>query len=842
MSALAGLFGLITSIGIGVDFAAAHPGDEKTDAEHAKQDLADTSIEQIEKETKANAAKIKKATGDTPGRQTDEQTVPNARLSAVAAQDFSQGGRWSSVVSTSVVPIFQAVLPNGKVLIWDSVGDGPPGSYSTHSSTRAMVWNPTNNTSARKDVAGYNIFCAGYIQLANGNVLVAGGNKNAAMDGIIQTHIFNWQSETWSRGPDMAAARWYPSVQALGNNEAAIVGGGPAVPEVYQTDGKLRRLTNASGYSDRLYPFLTTRENGKVELLGPPSRMNTIDTSGTGAIIATKERDGINRDYGSFATYDIGKVLVAGGGDITEGQSHVPTKTAKIVDVSENVTTVTSAASMSVGRRQHNLTVLADGSVLATGGQSRSVDPITDLDNPVFAAERWVPSTDASGPGTWTVLSSASRVRQYHSSATLLPDGRVLTGGGGVCASCKTKGYLERNIEYFEPPYLFKKDSNELATRPVISDIPTTAEYDQEFDIKSPQAGAIAKVGLVRLGAPTHSQDQGQRYVPLKFDPPTGTTITATAPKTSNIAPAGYYMLFITDSAGVPSVAKMIKLQQKPPKKGASSDFNGDGSSDAVVSDPYADPGGVADAGQMTVRYGTSSTHRRRLDVDTLVQGSGSVGNNPHRRETDSGQLRRLPILITMALHGPARRNHRTRTSSGQADSGLAQVIWGSSAGSARAEASTRADPGTPLGGLPPQVINWVTRWTQSNELSADLPMVAVGVPGGNVSGQNDAGWTGFFAAGLNDPRAVDQDSAGIPGAAEVGDRFGEAITLGLMAGTSSRVDAAVGTPGEDLGSGTSADHQRRRVHHHQRSLHRSRGWASVRPEQYKRPRHRGEQ
>ena len=82
--------------------------------------------------------------------------------------------------------------------------------------------------------------------------------------------------------------------------------------------------------------------------------------------------------------------------------------------------------------------------------------------------------------------------------------------------------------------------------------------------------------------------------------------------------------------------------------------------------------------------------------------------------------------------------------------------------------------------------------------------MVAVGVPGGNVSGQNDAGWTGFFAAGLNDPRAVDQDSAGIPGAAEAGDRFGEAITLGLMAGTSSRVDAVVGTPGEDLGSGTS--------------------------------------
>src|SRR4029453_4847556 len=79
-----------------------------------------------------------------------------------------------------------------------------------------------------------------------------------------------------------------------------------------------------------------------------------------------------------------------------------------------------------------------------------------------------------------------------------------------------------------------------------------------------------------------------------------------------------------------------------------------------------------------------------------------------------------------------------------------------------------------------------------SNELGADLPMVAVGVPGGNVSGLTDAGGAGFFPAGLNDPRVIDQNSAGIPGAAEASDRFGDAITLGLIAGTSSRVDAAV--------------------------------------------------
>ena len=809
VTALAGLFGLMMSISTGVGIAVAHPGDgAEADAEHAKEDLASTSIEKIEKQTAANAAKIKKATGTTPGRLSEDQNVANAKVSAAAAQDPGQGGSWSSVVPTDqgskvgVVPIFQAVLPNGKVLMWDSVGQGAPEQMPTNNFTRALVWDPSNNTYNRRDVPNYNIFCAGYTQLADGNVLVAGGNKNAALDGIVQTHLFNWQSETWSRGPDMAAARWYPAVQALGNNEAVIVGGGPTVPEVYQTDKTLRRLSNASGYSDRLYAFLTTRPNGQVELMGPPGQMSTIDTSGTGAIAATKTRDNIARTYGGFATYDIGKVLVAGGGDITEGgQSHVPTKTAYIVDVNGTSTkppstTVTQTTSMSVGRRQHNLTILADGSVLATGGMSKATNANADLNNPVFAAERWDPETK-----TWTVLSSAKRVRQYHSSATLLPDGRVLTGGGGVCASCVSLGYLEKNIEYFEPPYLYKKDgSGAKATRPVINSVPSTATYGRDFDIDSGQAGSVNKVGLVRLGAATHSQDQGQRYIPLSFTT-SGNTITATAPATSNIAPAGYYMLFITDSAGVPSVAKMIKLQPKPPVKGAPSDFNGDGFSDAVVADPYADPGGVSDAGQVTVQYGNSGTIGGG-SVDTLVQGSGSVDDDPSTGDRFGTNLAAADLDndgFTDLLVGTPFEDV-----SGLADSGMAQVIWGSSSGLGKGRASTEltqsdfgrtATAGDQLG----------FAVDASNELGSDLPMVAVGVPGGNVSGQNDAGWVGFFTAGLNDPRAVDQESAGIPGAAEAGDRFGEAITLGMLAGTSNRVDAAVGTPGEDLGSGSTA-------------------------------------
>ena len=117
------------------------------------------------------------------------------------------------------------------------------------------------------------------------------------------------------------------------------------------------------------------------------------------------------------------------------------------------------------------------------------------------------------------------------------------------------------------------------ADRPVIDSAPETAGYGQDLVITSPQAGSIAKVGLVRLWAPTHSEDQGQRHVPLSFST-LGTTITAASPATSNIAPAGYYMLFVTDSADVPSVAKIIQLQRgsiNPPPPSTESPITGVG-------------------------------------------------------------------------------------------------------------------------------------------------------------------------------------------------------------------------------------------------------------------------
>lgn len=541
--------------------AAEHSHDE--DAEHAAQDLAGTPISQIEAQTNANKAKIAKQQGAEPGAaRAQKSAAGESTLSAAVSADPGVSGQWSSVIDTQVVPIFQAVLPNGKVLTWDSVGDKPVTDYPVQTTTRAMVWNPVDNTFKRVDVAGYNIFCAGFAHLSNGNILVAGGNKDDTQAGIVQTHIFNWQAETWSRGPDMAAGRWYPSVTETANGEEAILGGGPATPEVYQTNGTLRKLSNFNDaqYSGRLYPFMTSRPDGLLSLFGPYDKTYVLSTTGNGAIIGTGTRDGILRDYGSFAPFDIGKVLVVGGGNITEGGvGNVPTKTSQVLSTplyGETTPSVAASGSLSVGRRQVNATILADGSVLASGGETRiGASAYVNLSAAATSAERWDPAT-----GTWTVLASASRIRQYHSAAVLLPDGRVLTGGGGVCGDCVTVGYLEKNIEYFTPPYLYKKDgSGQLAARPVISNAPGTVAINTNFSVTSPQAASIRKVALVGLSDSTHDVNQGQRYVPLKFTA-SGTTLTVTGPPTGGTTPPGYYMLFIVDSAGVPSVAATVQV------------------------------------------------------------------------------------------------------------------------------------------------------------------------------------------------------------------------------------------------------------------------------------------
>jgi hypothetical protein len=519
----------IALITLGAPGAGAHNGVE-TAAEHAAED----DVTHTAAQERALDAHTRAATAFAASAA--------AAATAGAPQDV---GEWGPVVDWPVVGVHVALLPDGKVLAYDSIGDNATETYPVHDRTRATVWDPATGVHTPADVdTGFNVFCSGLAHLHDGRLFLAGGNKDTALNGIVQTHIFDPAGYSWSLGPNMASGRWYPSVTPLPNGEMLITSGRVNTPEVRTLAGGLRALTTAS-LGLPLYPWMDVAPDGRAFYSGPDQTLRALDTSGTGTWQTLGQRDTINRDYGGHAVFDIGKTLVAGGGSST--------KDARVVDINGAPPVVTTTAPMAFGRRQHNLTVLADGSVLATGGLSSGAS-LVDLNAGVYAAELWSPAT-----GQWRTLAAMQTTRQYHSTALLLPDGRVLSSGGGICGTCDQVGYLAKNAEVFSPPYLFQADGT-LAPRPAIGAAPSSASYGAPIEIATADPASIRKVALVRLGSNTHSVDMEQRYVPLSFTAGT-TSLTATAPANANSAPPGPYMLFIVNADGVPSVAHMVNVQ-----------------------------------------------------------------------------------------------------------------------------------------------------------------------------------------------------------------------------------------------------------------------------------------
>jgi hypothetical protein len=232
--------------------------------------------------------------------------------------------------------------------------------------------------------------------------------------------------------------------------------------------------------------------------------------------------------------YDDGKILYAGGG--------LSTNTAEVIDLNQANPSWQWTGSMAFARRHLNLTVLPTGEVLATSGVGGST--FNDLSAAVHAAEMWNPET-----GKWTTLASATTSRGYHSTAVLLPDGRVLHAGSGNGAGAPD----ERNAEIYSPPYLLR------GPRPEISSAPTEVHYGEQFRVLTPQASAITHVSFIRLGAATHAFDQNQRFQRLPFTAD-ASGLTVTAPSSSNRTPPGHYMLFVLDGSDVPSVARIIRI------------------------------------------------------------------------------------------------------------------------------------------------------------------------------------------------------------------------------------------------------------------------------------------
>jgi hypothetical protein len=248
-------------------------------------------------------------------------------------------------------------------------------------------------------------------------------------------------------------------------------------------------------------------------------------------------------DGGSAAMYLPGKFLKTGTSCDPDAPQRSTTPTAYVLDMTQPSPAWRQVASMQYARTFHVETILPDGTVLVTGGGPSTA--ALDTANGALAAELWSPTTEA-----WTTMAAMQKARLYHSTALLLPDGRVVVGGGGRFDPV-TLPTDQFTAEFYSPPYLFK------GPRPVISSAPGVLQYGQPFTVTTPDASRIASVSLVRFGSTTHQINMSQRFLPLAFTAGSG-SLTVTAPATANLAIPGFYMLFIVDTAGVPSIAATV--------------------------------------------------------------------------------------------------------------------------------------------------------------------------------------------------------------------------------------------------------------------------------------------
>lgn len=445
-------------------------------------------------------------------------------------------GAWGPLFPWPIVAVHASLLPDGNVISWqryDSLG-GP------------QVWNPTTGAFTEVPVP-VNIFCGGQTLLPDGRLLVNGGHISLDM-GLRTTYLFDYATQTWTQGNDMRAGRWYPTTTSLASGEVLTMSGGEEdgqlnlIPEIYELNGTWRALTTASR-AVSYYPYVYVLPDGRIFMAGPDKQTGFLDPTGTGAWTDGPPSAYGQRSYGSSVMYEPGKILIFGGGNPQ------PTKTAEVIDFNGSGTWRT-VAPLPTARRQTIATMLPDGKVLVTAGTSGpGFNSGQGAQKPALI---WNPQKEV-----FVTMASMAVARLYHSTALLLPDGRVLVAGSGQePAPIETDRF---DAQIYSPPYLFKP-SGGAAARPLVTAAPTELTYGAPFQVDTPHASEITSVTLVRLGSMTHAFDQNQRFMRLSFVRQPG-ILTVTAPANANLAPPGHYMLFLVNANGVPSVANILHIQ-----------------------------------------------------------------------------------------------------------------------------------------------------------------------------------------------------------------------------------------------------------------------------------------
>jgi Galactose oxidase-like, Early set domain/Galactose oxidase, central domain len=500
-------------------------------------------------------------------------------------------GTWQSNPTPSPIrAVHAAVLQNGKVLLVS--GSGNDRNAFAAGTFKTSVWDPIANTFTSVDTP-WDAFCAGHAQLPDGRLLVAGGTAGYeqpstanTFSGSRKAYAFNPDTNTYERVPSMDTGRWYPTLVTMGNGSVLAVAGQDASGRLTSTSqlftGSDWNASVAPPVRDDLapgttmgwplYPGLHLLADGRLFYSGSHTFGTTMPpgvwdvTNGTMHGI-TGIPDLGHTDHAMSVLLPPAqdqKVMIIGGGRDNGTPS---TETTAIADLSRPNPRYTQAASLDAKKMYVSAVILPDRTVFETGGASKERQYGNAY---VYSSQIFDPQT-----GTWTKAKDSTVPRGYHSSAILLPDGRVATFGNNPADNS-----FEMRIEIYSPEYLNK------GTRPQITNVTNDIGYGDNISMTTTQTTPIKYVSLIRPMAVTHSVDANQRLVDVPFTTGSDGTLHLSVTDNPNLAPPGWYMLFATDTTGVPSVASWVHVGSHQVAGAPADDPPGDIAVQPVPGDP----------------------------------------------------------------------------------------------------------------------------------------------------------------------------------------------------------------------------------------------------------------
>jgi hypothetical protein len=527
-------------------------------------------------------------------------TGPASSESNAVTPDTKPEGEFTALASWPFVAIHLIQLANGNVLAFDGWQQPEP----------TYVWNPTTQAFSSTN-APDSIFCSGMAQLPNGEVMTVGGygGLTTGKIGIVDTAIFNPATGSWSRVADMHTPRWYPDVTELANGDYVAISGNSTnantwanTPEVYDpTTNTWTELTkvSTSQIKEEEYPFSYLLPSGEVFTIGPSEDLSFELNVANQTWTQVGGASGITN--GSSVMYRPGKILYSGGAPSVINTTNSVANTA-VIDLTAATPKWQQIAPMHNNRVYHTLTMLANGEVLAVGGEASSDQEI--VTSGVLPTEIWNPATEK-----WTAAAPIAAARNYHSTAMLMANGKVLIAGGGHPNGLGDPGEFSSQI--YSPPYLFD------GPQPTITAAPSASTYNTSITVTTPEAASIGSVNLVSLGDDTHQSDMAQHFVPLSFTAGSG-SLTVQTPANSALAPYGNYMLFIVNKKGVPSISTQLSLSPTPTAPAAPTGVSATGGEGAATVTWTAPSPGTSPITSYTVTPYIGST----AQSSTVVNGS----------------------------------------------------------------------------------------------------------------------------------------------------------------------------------------------------------------------------